>query len=60
MNKNKDELRQYLSGTLHELNKLTDQIRVTRDYSDQAEFILCLRVLVSEQIEVTAGTAKTL
>ena len=49
------ELRLFLQGTLHELNKLSEQIKVTRDYSEQAELILCLREMVSEQIEGSAS-----
>jgi hypothetical protein len=46
------ELKQFLQGTLAELNRLTDQIHRTRDYSEQAEYILSLREFVLEQIEV--------
>lgn len=45
------ELRQFLQGTLAELNKLADQIRRTKDYSEQAEYILTLRELIIEQID---------
>jgi hypothetical protein len=51
MKKNPNELKVALQGTLHELTKLSEQIKTTRDYSDQAELILCLRELISEQIE---------
>jgi hypothetical protein len=44
------ELKQALQSTLLELNKLSDQIKATRDYSEQAELILCLKELVIEQI----------
>ena len=48
----KNELKQYLQGTLAELNKLSDQIRQIQDYSERSETILCLRELILEQIEV--------
>ena len=54
MTKERAELKLHLQGALHELNKLADQIRDTRDYSDQAESILCLREFVLEQM----GSAK--
>jgi hypothetical protein len=45
------ELRQHLQGVLKELDKLSDQIKHTRDLSESAELLLCLRELVQEQIE---------
>ena len=54
MSEEKKELKLFLQGTLHELNRLADQIRETHDYSEQAEYLLCLRELVLEQI----GSAK--
>ena len=51
MKERQQQLRFFLQGTLHELNKLSEQIRTTRDYSEQAELILCLHELVAEQIE---------
>jgi hypothetical protein len=47
------ELVSSLQATLFQLNKLADQIRDTRDYSEQAEQILCLRELILEQIGAT-------
>jgi hypothetical protein len=55
MKENKNELRQYLQGCLAELNKLAEQIRQTRDYSESAEYILCLREMITEQIETTTS-----
>ena len=48
---NAKELKQQLQGVLAELDKLSLQIRSTRDLSESAELILCLRELVQEQIE---------
>ena len=44
------ELKLFLQGTLFELNKVADQIREMKDYSEQSEYLLCLRELVLEQI----------
>lgn len=52
MKEGQEQLKGYLRGTLKELTKLSEQIRSTRDYSEQAELILCLQELVSEQMEV--------
>ena len=40
MTDEKRELKLFLQGTLHELDKLANQIRETRDYSEQAEYLL--------------------
>ena len=44
------ELEKYLKSTLFELNKLAEQIHATKDYSEKAEYLLCLRELVIEQM----------
>ena len=46
------ELRLHLQGALHELNKLAEQIRDTKDYSEEAESLLCLKELVIEQMGI--------
>jgi hypothetical protein len=45
------DLKQHLQGILGELDRLSAQIRETKDLSESAELVLCLRELIKEQVE---------
>ena len=51
MNSDNSALRQHLQTVLSELDKLSQQIRDSHDFSESAELVLCLRELVQEQVE---------
>lgn len=49
----KAELKNRLSTTLQNMEKLTQQLRETKDYSQQAELYFLLNELIIEQTEST-------
>lgn len=49
--KQKDELKKSLQGLLAELEKLAEHLRASGDLTRDAEMVLCLKELVSEQID---------